>query len=105
MMILSSPASSTRRNAGSEAVKVLKTHLPKVINGLLCEPTVDDVLDHMRRALREVCVDALGAFSFHYEGLPRAQRILGVSSPGMFSKHVYKGDFHDGPVVRHCGRV
>ena len=44
MMILSSPASSTRRNAGSEAVKVLKTHLPKVINELLCEPTVDDVL-------------------------------------------------------------
>ena len=38
MMILSSPASSTRRNAGSEAVKVLKTHLPKVINELLCEP-------------------------------------------------------------------
>jgi len=105
MMILSSPASSTRRNAGSEAVKVLKTHLPKVINGLLCEPTVDDVLDHMRRDLREVGVDAFGVFRFTYEGLPLEKWILGVSSPGMFAKHVYKGDFHDGPVVRHCGRV
>jgi hypothetical protein len=35
-------------------VKVLKTHLPKVINELLCEPTVDDVLDHMHRDLREI---------------------------------------------------
>jgi hypothetical protein len=34
-----SGASSTRRNAGNEAMKVLKTHLPKVINELLLEQT------------------------------------------------------------------
>jgi hypothetical protein len=70
MMVLSSPASSTRRNAGSEAVKVLKTHLPKVINELLCKPTVDDVLDHMQRDLREIGVEDFGVFRFTYEGLP-----------------------------------
>jgi len=32
-------------------MKVLKTHLTKVINELLSEPTVEDVLDHMRRDL------------------------------------------------------
>jgi hypothetical protein len=37
-------------------VKVLKTHLPKVINELLCGPTVDDVLDHMHRDLLEIGV-------------------------------------------------
>ena len=59
-MILSSPASSTRRNAGKEDVKVLKTHLPKVINELLSEPTVDGVLDHMQRDLREIGVEDFG---------------------------------------------
>jgi hypothetical protein len=111
MLILGSPtaggqlelsgASSTRRNAGNEAMKVLKTHLPKVINELLCEPTVDDVLDHMRRDLREVGVDAFGVFRFTYEGLPLEKWILGKRAPQMFAKHVYKGDFHDSPVFRH----
>jgi DNA-binding CsgD family transcriptional regulator len=86
-------------------VKVLKTHLPKVINELLCEPTVDDVLDHMRRNLREVGVDAFGIFRFTYEGLPLEKWRLGASAPGMFAEHVYKGDFHDSPVFRHCMRV
>jgi hypothetical protein len=52
-MIVNSLASSTRRNAGSEAVKVLKTHLPKVINELLCEPTVDDVRPHAAELARD----------------------------------------------------
>jgi hypothetical protein len=78
MMVLGSPASSTRRNAGSEAVKVLKTHLPKVINELLCEPTVDDVLDHMHRDLREIGVEDFGVFRFTYEGLPLEKWLLGA---------------------------
>jgi DNA-binding CsgD family transcriptional regulator len=78
IMILSSLASLTRRNAGSEAVKVLKTHLPKVINELLCEPTVDDVLDHMHRDLREIGVDDFGVFRFTYEGLPLEKWLLGA---------------------------
>ena len=86
-------------------MKFLKTHLPKVINELLCEPTVDDVLDRMRRDLREVGVDAFGVFRFTYEGLPLEKWILGVSDPGMFAKHVYKGDPHDSPAFRHCRRV
>ena len=44
-------------------MKVLKTHLTKVINELLLEPTVDDVLDHMRRDLREVGVEDFGILS------------------------------------------
>jgi LuxR family transcriptional regulator len=86
-------------------VKVLKTHLPKVINELLSEPTVEDVLDHMRRDLRGVGVEDFGIFRFTYEGLPREKWMLGGRFPGTFAKHVYKGDFHDSPVVRHCGRV
>ena len=78
MMIVSSPASSTRRNAGNEAVKVLKTHLPKVINELLCEPTVDDVLDHMHRDLLEIGVEDFGVFRFTYEGLPLEKWLLGA---------------------------
>jgi DNA-binding CsgD family transcriptional regulator len=86
-------------------MKVLKTHLPKVINELLCEPTVDDVLDRMRRDLREVGVGAFGVFRFTYEGLPREKWLLGKRAPEMFAKYVYKGDVHDSPVYRHCRQV
>jgi len=102
MMILSSPA-STRRNAGSEAVKVLKTHLPKVINELLCEPTVDDVLDHMQRDLREIDVEDFGVFRFTYEGLPLEKWLLGARvKKGKIARHVYKGELQASPVFRHC---
>ena len=86
-------------------MKVLKTHLTKVINELLSEPTVEDVLDHMRRDLREVGVEDFGIFRFTYEGLPLEKWMLGARRPELFAKHVYKGDFYDSPVVRHCGRV
>jgi hypothetical protein len=87
------PASSTRRNAGSEAVKVLKTHLPKVINELLCEPTVDDVLDHMQRDLREIGVEGFGVFRFTYEGLPLEKWLLGARvEKGKVARHVRKGE-------------
>ena len=56
-------------------MKVLKTHLPKVINELLCEPTVDDVLDHMHRDLREIGVEDFCVFRFTYEGLVERARI------------------------------
>ena len=59
-------------------MKVLKTHLPKVINELLCEPTVDDVLDHMQRDLREIGVEDFGVFRFTYEGLPLEKWLLGA---------------------------
>src|SRR5262245_31152864 len=99
MMILSSPASSTRRNAGSEVVKVLKTHLPKVINELLCETTVDDVLNHMHRDLREI----FGVFRFTYEGLPLEKWLLGARvEKGKLLRHVYKGELQASPVFRHC---
>src|SRR5262245_14758710 len=89
MMILSSPASSTRRNAGSEAVKVLKTHLPKVINELLCEPTVDDVLNHMHRDLREIGVEDFGVFRFTYEGLIEKWLLGAIIGKGKLLRHVY----------------
>ena len=106
MMILSSPASSTRRNAGSEVVKVLKTHLPKVINELLCEPTVDDVLDHMHRDLREIGVEDFGVFRFTYEGLPLEKWLLGARvEKGKVARHVHKGELQASPVYRHCKKV
>jgi DNA-binding CsgD family transcriptional regulator len=106
MMILSSPASSTRRNAGSEAVKVLKTHLPKVINELLCEPTVDDVLDHMHRDLREIGVEDFGVFRFTFEGLPLEKWLLGARvEKGKLARHVYKGELQASPVFRHCNEA
>jgi LuxR family transcriptional regulator, quorum-sensing system regulator BjaR1 len=86
-------------------MKVLKTHLPKVINELLLEQTVDDVLDRMKRDLREVGVEHFGIFRFTYAGLPLEKWRLGKRAPQMFEKHVYKGDFHDSPVSRHCRRV
>ena len=86
-------------------MKVLKTHLTKVINELLSEPTVEDVLDHMRRDLREVGVEDFGIFRFTYEGLPLEKWMLGARRPELFAKHVYKGDFYDSPVVRHCGQI
>ena len=103
MMTLSSPASSTRRNAGNEAVKVLKTHLPKVINELLCEPTVDDVLDHMHRDLREIGVVDFGVFRFTYEGLPLEKWLLGARiEGGKLARHVHRGELQASPVFRHC---
>jgi LuxR family transcriptional regulator, quorum-sensing system regulator BjaR1 len=103
MMIVSSSASSTRRNAGSEAVKVLKTHLPKVINELLSKPTVDDVLDHMQRDLREIGVEDFGIFRFTYEGLPLEKWLLGARvEKGTVARHVYKGELQASPVFRHC---
>lgn len=105
-MIVSSPASSTRRNAGSEAVKVLKTHLPKVINELLCEPTVDDVLDHMQRDLREIGVEDFGVFRFTYEGLPLEKWLLGARVEKVnLARHVYKGELQASPMYRHCKEV
>src|SRR6476660_8071219 len=106
MMILSSPASSTRENAGNEAVKVLKTHLPKVINELLCEPTVDDVLDHMHRDLREIGVEDFGVFRFTFEGLPLEKWLLGARvEKGKLARHVYKGELQASPVFRHCNEA
>src|SRR6478672_8749274 len=106
MMVLSSPASSTRRNAGNEAVKVLKTHLPKVINELLCEPTVDDVLNHMHRDLREIGVEDFGVFRFTYEGLPLEKWLLGARvEKGKLARHVYKGELQASPVFRHCNEA
>jgi hypothetical protein len=68
-------------------VKVLKTHLPKVINELLCEPTVDDVLDHMHRDLREIGVEETSAYS----GLPtRAFH----SKSGCWGQELRKGRLH-----------
>jgi DNA-binding CsgD family transcriptional regulator len=106
MMILSSPASSTRRNAGKEAVKVLRTHLPKVINELLCEPTVDDVLERMHQDLREIGVEDFGIFRFTYEGLPLEKWLLGARvEKGKVARHVYKGELQASPVYRHCMKV
>ena len=103
MVVLSSSASSTRRITGSEAVKVLKTHLPKVINELLCEPTVDDVLDHMQRDLREIGVEDFGVFRFTYEGLPLEKWLLGARvEERKLAQHVYTGDLQASPVFRHC---
>jgi DNA-binding CsgD family transcriptional regulator len=106
MMILSRPASSTRRNAGKEDVKVLKTHLPKVINELLCEPTVDGVLDHMQRDLREIGVEDFAVFRFTYEGLPLEKWLLGARvEKEKLARHVYKGELQASPVFRHCNEA
>ena len=84
-------------------MKVLKTHLPKVINALLCEPTVDDVLDHMHRDLREIGVEDFGVFRFTYEGLPLEKWLLGARvEKGKVARHVHKGELQASPVFRHC---
>ena len=84
-------------------MKVLKTHLPKVINELLCEPTVDDVLDHMQRDLREIGVEDFGVFRFTYEGLPLEKWLLGARvEKGKFARHIHKGELQASPVFRHC---
>ena len=87
-------------------MKVLKTHLPKVINELLCEPTVDDVLDHMHRDLREIGVEDFGVFRFTYEGLPLEKWLLGARvEKGKVARHVRKGELQASPVYRHCKKV
>ena len=84
-------------------MKVLKTHLPKVINELLCEPTVDDVLNHMHRDLREIGVEDFCVFRFTYEGLPLEKWLLGARvEKGKLLRHVYKGELQASPVFRHC---
>jgi DNA-binding CsgD family transcriptional regulator len=97
---------STGRNAGKEAVKTLKTHLPKVINQLLCESTVDDVLERMHQDLREIGVEDFGIFRFTYEGLPLEKWLLGARvEKGKVARHVYKGELQASPVYRHCMKV
>ena len=87
-------------------MKVLKTHLPKVINELLCEPTVDDVLDHMQRDLREIGVEDFGVFRFTYEGLPLEKWLLGARvEKGKVARHVHKGELQASPVFRHCNEA
>ena len=87
-------------------MKVLKTHLPKVINELLCEPTIDDVLDHMQRDLREIGVEDFGVFRFTYEGLPLEKWLLGATIEKVeLARQVRKGELQASPIYRHCMKV
>ena len=75
MMILSSPASSTRRNAGKEDVKVLEPS-PEGYQQAAQAPQ-SMAFSTTCSGTAEIGVELFGVFRFTYEGLPLEKSLWG----------------------------